>query len=97
MRNITYAIDLETGLVVSRVGSELAWPILDYEGMLPENNYAMNYCLEKISVSSVAGYYWSLLKWTRKIPLEIKNIHRRFWGFKELKIRGKNETQQNRD
>lgn len=85
MRNITYAIDLDTGLVISRVGSELAWPILDYDGMLPENNYAMNYSLEKTSVYSLAGGCWSALKWTRKIPVEIKNIHRRFWGFRELK------------
>lgn len=84
MRNITYAIDLDTGLVVSRVGSELAWPILDYENMLPENNFTMFYNLEKIPVISVCNY-WGNLKWTRKIPLEIKNIHRRFWGFKELK------------
>ena len=85
MRNITYAIDLDTGLVVSRVGNELAWPILDYEEMSPENNYAMNYHLEKMSVYSAVTYCWSALKWTRKIPVEIKNIHRRFWGFKELK------------
>ena len=25
------------------------------------------------------------LKWTRKIPVEIKNIHRKFWGFAPLK------------
>ena len=85
MRNITYAIDLNTGLVVSRVGDELAWPILDYEKMGPENNYTMNYFSEKMPVF-VAGRSWSNLKWTRKIPVEIKNIHRRFWGFKELKI-----------
>ena len=85
MRNITYAIDLDTGLVVSRVGSELAWPILDYEGMNSENNFSLHYYIEKIPVGQISESCWWGLKWTRKIPVEIKNIHRRFWGFKELK------------
>jgi len=84
MRNITYAIDLDTGLVVSRVGSELAWPILDYEGMNPRNNFKPNYYLDKLQLP-VPANCWFALKWTRKISIEIKNIHRRFWGFKELK------------
>jgi len=81
---ITYAIDQETGLVVSRVESELAWPILDYDNMLPENGYTMNYHLEKMNVLEMAGYTWDLLKWTKKIPVEIKNLHRIFWGMKPL-------------
>ena len=83
MRTIQYAVDTETGLVISRVGSELAWPILDFDNMLPENNYAMNYYLDKISVLSVASC-WYILKWTRKIPKTIKNTHRKFWGFSIL-------------
>ena len=82
MRNITYAIDLDTGLVISRVGNELVWPILEYGGILPD--YALNYQLEKITLHTAAPC-WNTLKWTRKIPVEIKNIHRRFWGFEELK------------
>lgn len=84
MRTIQYAIDVETGLVISRVGSELAWPILDYKNMLPENHYAMNYNLEKMHVFT-ASSIWYMLKWTRKIPKEIKNTHREFWGFPLLK------------
>ena len=82
MRNIQYAIDIETRMVVSRVGSELAWPILDYDNMRPKNNYTMNYYLDKLPISSVAGRIWNGLKWTRKIPKEIKNLHRQFWGMK---------------
>ena len=83
MKTIQYAIDTEMRTVVSRVGSELAWPVLDFENMRPENNYTMNYYLEKISVISACSsmYY---LKWTRKIPKRIKNLHRRFWGMEEL-------------
>jgi len=85
MRTIQYAIDMETGLVVSRVGSEFAWPILDYGDMRPENDYTMNCHLEKITISRIAGRYWLGLKWTKKIPKAIKNTHRKFWGFPLLK------------
>ncbi len=71
-------------MVVSRVGSELAWPILDYDNMLPENHYTMNYSLKKTQVFA-ASSVWYILKWTRRIPKEIKNIHRKFWGFPLLK------------
>ncbi len=85
MRTIQYAIDTETRMVISRVDSELAWPVLDYDNMRPENNYTMNYYLEKITVFSVAGRVWNGLKWTRKIPRGIKNLHRQFWGMRRLK------------
>lgn len=85
MKTIQYAIEQTTGLVVSRVGSELAWPILGYDNMLPENNYAMNYHLEKMPVFMAAGSTWDTLKWTRKISTAIKNTHRIFWGMKPLK------------
>lgn len=84
MKTITYAIN-GTGLVVSRVGSEIAWPILEYDKMLPENSWEMDYHLEKMAVFSVAGYVWDALKWTKKIPKKLKNIHREFWGFSKLK------------
>ena len=83
---ITYAVDQETGLVVSRVESELAWPILDYDNMKSENNYRIEYYLEKIPVSDTTGRVWDLLKWTKKIPVEIKNRHRIFWNMKPLAI-----------
>lgn len=82
-RTIQYAIDTSTGLVVSRVGSELAWPVLDYEGMKPENNFATSYDLERVSIFSVASY-WPYLFWTRKVSVPIKNAHRKFWGMKSL-------------
>jgi len=85
MRTIQYAIDSDTGLVISRVGNEFAWPVLDYGNMRPENDYPINCRLEKMAVSRIAGRYWIGLKWTKKIPKEIKNIHREFWGFPLLK------------
>jgi hypothetical protein len=83
MRNITYAFDLETGKVLSRVGDEIYFAVLDYDAMTPENNFEMTYKWEKYSVFSLVGF--ETYQWTKKIPKEIKNFHRKFWGFKELK------------
>lgn len=82
-RTITYAIDLETGLVVSRINSELAWPILEYDKMQPSNNFTAGYHLEKLPVYDAASS-WNALRWTKKIPVAIKNLHREFWRFKPL-------------
>ena len=84
MRTITYAINKNTGLVWSRIGSETAFPVLDYNGMTPKNNFETHYNLEKANVLSV-GCEWDYLHWTKKIPEKIKNKHRKFWGFPELK------------
>ena len=81
-RTIQYAIDQATGQVCSQVGDEMAFPILAYTSMTPENNFNLEYSLEKHSIFASIGMS---LKWTRKIPQEIKNQHREFWGFKPLK------------
>jgi hypothetical protein len=76
-RRIRYAIDLDTGQVVSQVGDEYAWPILDFEHMCPENNFETRYHLEKLSWDATIRSH--LLR-TRKIPIEVKNFHRKFWN-----------------
>lgn len=91
-RIITYAVDEESGVVVSRVESELAWPVLDFaaigqggDGFEPGDfRGPIRYQLERIGVYSV-GSAWQYLRWTKKIPVELKNRHRAFWGFKPLK------------
>jgi hypothetical protein len=83
-RIITYCIDHSSGIVYSRVGSDLAVPMLDWNGMTPENNFAANYNLERVSIYAV-GSAWDMLKWTKKIPIKLKNRHRQFWGMKSLK------------
>jgi len=85
MRTIQYGIDTQTGLIVSRVNDQVAWPILDYENMKPENNFSPSYYLEKIPIFSIANLTWNSIKWTRKISIKIKNKHRAFWKFKPLK------------
>ena len=81
-RTIQYAYSIDDGLVYSRVGSEIAFPVLDYDKI--EGQEPLVYHLEKADVLSFAGYHWSLLKWTRKIPTYLKDMHREFWGFPAL-------------
>ena len=89
-RTITYAIDLDSGMVVSRVGSDLAWPVLDFEaigkggdGFEPGNfNGPTRYNLQNFPVLGTPG--WDRLRWTKKIPVATKNLHRKFWSMKPL-------------
>ena len=81
-RNITYAIDTDNGLVISRVDSEVAIPVLQYEKMVPENNFETSYKLEKFNVYDLRP--WDGYFWTKKIPRALKNKHREFWGMKPL-------------
>lgn len=82
MKRITYAVS-DTGLVYSRIGSEIAVPVLEYDKMLPSNNFTASYHLEKAPVFILSSV-WHCLTWTRKIPIDIKNTHREFWGMKLL-------------
>src|SRR5512136_139422 len=84
MKQIKYAIDVSVGLVCSRYGKEMAIEVLDFEHMSPENGYETKYDLTKFSVSDIDFRY---LQWTKKIPIEIKNKHRVFWGLKPLPMR----------
>jgi hypothetical protein len=84
MRTIQYGIDRNTGLVWSRVGSQVAVPVLQYDKMTPKNNFNTVYELEKMDVIQTAGQAYNSVVWTRKIPTEIKNRHREFWGMKQL-------------
>lgn len=81
MKTIQYGIEDETGLIISRVNNEVAWPILQYQDMMPSNNFKFTYKLEKFSVFSIM---LNNITWTKKISNRIKNIHREFWGFKLL-------------
>jgi hypothetical protein len=85
MKSIRYGIDRETGLAWSRVGSQVALPVLQYNQMGPGDNFKTKYALEKFNVIELMGSY-GLIKWTRKIPVRLKNLHREFWGMKPVKI-----------
>jgi len=87
MKTITYAIEVDSGLVISRLNSEIACPVLEFEKIGQDGNYnkPFEYTLEKMPVNTLVGI-WNSYKWTKKIPVTLKNVHRKFWGMKPLKI-----------
>lgn len=84
-RIITFAVSEDDGMVYSRVGNEVAYPVLQWEKIGEGGDFTqpLEYKLEKSSVFNLS-YYWPRLKWTRKIPTELKNRHRAFWGMKAV-------------
>jgi hypothetical protein len=77
-------INKETGLVWSRVNSEVAIPVLDFEDMTSYNNFETTYSLEKFNILD-QGVRDANVIHTRLIPMRLKNKHRKFWGMKPLK------------
>ena len=80
MRNIQYAVDQETGLVVSRVGSQVAWPVLQYQRIGQGGAFTQPFEYELEGFGVHEGLSGARLRWTRKVPVEVKNLHRAFWG-----------------
>jgi hypothetical protein len=74
-------IDPDTEMVWSRVNSEIAIPVLNFEAMMPENNFAAHYNLEKFNAIDICRNLVNVIR-TRKIPINIKNHHRKFWEMK---------------
>lgn len=91
MKTITYGIDLDTGLVFSRLEGDptvgdmkIAVPVLQYERIGENGDFTkpLEYRLERMSTTALIH---ARLRWTRKIPLDAKNLHREFWGLQPLK------------
>jgi len=94
-RIITYGIEPD-GTVISRVDSEIAFPVLDFaaigqggDGFQPGDfRGPERYSLKK---SPVHPYFregdvtYAEVRWTKKIPIPVKNLHRKFWGMRPLK------------
>jgi hypothetical protein len=85
-RTIRYAIHKDDGMVISQVGHEFAVPVLQWTAFGNDGDFTgpLPYTLEATSRLSLRRE-WPLLKWTKKIPVDLKNKHRAFWGFKPLK------------
>ena len=90
MKTITYAIDLDTGQVWSRlegdpsVGDQkIAVPVLQYDKIGEGGDFSkpLTYRPERMDVTALIH---ARLRWTRKVPVQIRNQHRRFWGLKPL-------------
>jgi hypothetical protein len=94
MRFLTYCIYKEDGLVYSRMNSpnrnensQVAIPVLDYAAIGKDGNFGgpLTYHLEAFPLDCLRDHWRSLI-WTKKIPVELKNRHRAFWGMKPLKV-----------
>lgn len=87
MRQITYAWDTVACVWISRLGNELAWPVLQFDQLGKNGDFTAPavYALNKISVFHV-HQPWDSLRWTKHVPLTVKNEHRKFWGFPLLPV-----------
>lgn len=81
MKNITYAVNKDG--FYARCGDRMAFFELDYKNMKPENNFEEKYT---ISDCSVFEFGEQNVRWTKKIPLHIKNAFRKHFGMSVLKI-----------
>ncbi len=87
MRQVHYAIHRDDGSIISRYGDEVAWPVIDFANIGRGGNYKapLQYNLEQTPVLEI-GREWDSLVWTRFVPVEFKNLHRKFWGLAPLVI-----------
>ena len=86
MRNrpINFAVDLQTGLVYSRVGTEVAVPYPKHgKGLRMAGTFEMNYELQRFPLYSIQ-HKWGQLHFSQNIPLRIQNYHRQFWRLPEI-------------
>jgi len=65
---------------------ELAFVVIDFDQMGPDDAFAIKGHLEKCSMYEWPASCWPYLTWTRKIPVELKNRHRAFWGLAPLPV-----------
>lgn len=99
MRTITYAIHPD-GLVYSRFRENMncrgiAIPVLLYDKLGKDDDgndtgdftAPFEYELQVFPVRSLLPTM-SVLRWTKKIPIPLKNRHREFWGLPPLKVKG---------
>ena len=79
MNQLLFRYDLD-GHIYSVMGREMVYPVLDFAGMKPENNFETNYNLEKMRRDEQVPVIG-----TKKVPLRIKNAHREVWGMPPVK------------
>lgn len=87
MKTIQFLADVSSGDFYSEYGydREIAIPMMDYEAIGKNGNFQapITYTLEKVDRNCIQ---WKYIHNTKKVPVEIKNLHRKFWGMKELPV-----------
>jgi len=84
MRNITYGVDGES--FYARCGDRVAFLELDYVNMTKENNFESKYIIFDVFIHNILPDVWNDIRWTKKIPLSIKNQFRKYFKLPELKM-----------
>jgi hypothetical protein len=87
MKNITYGLDPDSG-VISRCGSEIACEVIQFDQIGKNGDFRgpMPITLEKMPVLSLCNGQYQRIHWTKQVPIENKNHHRKLWGLKPLKF-----------
>ena len=86
-RIITYAVDREEGWIISRVGPEIAHPVYQFADFGTDGDFTGEIPVELDRFSIYDLQPWGRYRWTKKIPVEVKNLHRAYWGFPLLRLR----------
>ena len=85
MKNITYGVGNDS--FYGRCGSRIAFFELDYGNMNPENNFESSYKITDCNIFDLHSSEFDNIRWTKKIPLSIKNKFRKYFGMPELKMK----------
>jgi hypothetical protein len=85
MKNITYGVDSES--FFARVDDRIAFFELDYNNMKPENNFEANYKITDWNIFDYHSSEFNNIRWTKKIPVAIKNMFRKHFDMPELKMK----------
>lgn len=86
MTHLSFAIHYEGDHWICRQDDRIIYPSINYEGMKPENKFEADpaYFLEKTTIWDFMSFF-DQYKFTKKIPLSIKNEFRAFLGMKPAK------------
>jgi len=74
---IKYAINKETGTVISKVNDHIAIPVLQYD--ISKNDFLPEYKIEKKNINDLKRQQLEFYNWTDEVPLYIKKIHKKVW------------------
>ena len=92
MKYLTFMIEKATGFVYSVMcasgySHEFACPVMDFEGIGKDGDYTkpIKYDLQKFPLNESGIRWWQDFIHTKKIPIDLKNKHRIFWGMKPVK------------